>query len=237
MSDDKEAELTDLLDLGEGQGPRGAGRADQRPRRPRRRAVLFRKPQRYADFLGQEIIYFYRGPLLVVMPNGYGIFQSGKPLKEDKQMLAQARAGRLGRTATRSRVRGRERRARARAAARDHAPAARGRGGLVVAKRRPHARSSRACSSSGRSRSRRGSCSRGAVEAPIRSSAWLLVAAGCGARRCRGRVRRRRQRPDDAAVVPRPRAAGQPAGARLHAPRRARAHGHDGRASADTGCS
>jgi hypothetical protein len=50
--------------------------------------VLYRKPQRYADFLGQEIVFYYKGPVLVVMPNGYGIFQTGKPLKEDKATLA-----------------------------------------------------------------------------------------------------------------------------------------------------
>src|SRR5215210_4597494 len=29
--------------------------------------VLFGKPQRYADFLGQELVYFYKGVLLVVI--------------------------------------------------------------------------------------------------------------------------------------------------------------------------
>jgi hypothetical protein len=50
--------------------------------------VLFGKPQRYADFLGQEIVYFWKGPLLVVMPNGYGLFQNGKPLTAEKAQLA-----------------------------------------------------------------------------------------------------------------------------------------------------
>jgi hypothetical protein len=50
--------------------------------------VLYRKPQTYADFLGQELVYYWKGPLLVVMPNGYGIFQTGKPMKEDKAVLA-----------------------------------------------------------------------------------------------------------------------------------------------------
>jgi hypothetical protein len=34
---------------------------------------LFARPQQYADFLGQEISNRYAGPLLVVMPNGYGV--------------------------------------------------------------------------------------------------------------------------------------------------------------------
>jgi hypothetical protein len=50
--------------------------------------VLYRKPQTYADFLGQELVYYWKGPLLVVMPNGYGVFQTGKPMKEDKAVLA-----------------------------------------------------------------------------------------------------------------------------------------------------
>jgi hypothetical protein len=50
--------------------------------------VLYRKPQQYADFLGQEIVFYYKGPVLTVMPNGFGIFQTGKKLEEDKKTLA-----------------------------------------------------------------------------------------------------------------------------------------------------
>jgi hypothetical protein len=89
VSDDKEAELTELLNSAKDKGYEvrvalisARGDLGGVP-------VLFNKPQRYADFLGQEITYFYRGPVLVVMPNGYGVFQSGKPLKEDKLKLAQ----------------------------------------------------------------------------------------------------------------------------------------------------
>jgi hypothetical protein len=56
---------------------------------------LFRQPQRYADFLGQELVYYWKGPVLVVMPNGYGIFQSGKSLKEDKAVLAKLKPANL----------------------------------------------------------------------------------------------------------------------------------------------
>jgi hypothetical protein len=34
---------------------------------------LWRQPQTYARFLGQELSFVYRGPLLVVMPNGFGL--------------------------------------------------------------------------------------------------------------------------------------------------------------------
>jgi hypothetical protein len=40
---------------------------------------LYRKPQRYAEFLGLELSFVYRDRLLVVMPNGYGYSVRGKP--------------------------------------------------------------------------------------------------------------------------------------------------------------
>jgi hypothetical protein len=35
---------------------------------------LWRQPQTYAQFLGQELALVYRGPLLVVMPDGFGTY-------------------------------------------------------------------------------------------------------------------------------------------------------------------
>ena len=37
--------------------------------------ILFRKPQTYARFLAQEDFYFWKDELLVVMPNGYGLYK------------------------------------------------------------------------------------------------------------------------------------------------------------------
>jgi hypothetical protein len=37
---------------------------------------LFRRPKRYAHFLGQEDFYFFKNELLVVMPNGYGLYKA-----------------------------------------------------------------------------------------------------------------------------------------------------------------
>ena len=34
---------------------------------------LWRRPQTYARFLGEELSLTYRGPLLVIMPNGFGL--------------------------------------------------------------------------------------------------------------------------------------------------------------------
>jgi hypothetical protein len=39
---------------------------------------LFDKPQIYASFLHQEIRFVYKGPLLIVMPDGYGYYEPGR---------------------------------------------------------------------------------------------------------------------------------------------------------------
>jgi hypothetical protein len=36
---------------------------------------LWEKPQTYADFLGRELIFLYKGKLLTAMPNGIGVYQ------------------------------------------------------------------------------------------------------------------------------------------------------------------
>jgi transglutaminase-like putative cysteine protease len=38
---------------------------------------LFRKPQQYAEFLWKELQLAYHGTLVVVMPNGYGVYGPG----------------------------------------------------------------------------------------------------------------------------------------------------------------
>jgi hypothetical protein len=40
---------------------------------------LFRKPQKYAAFLGLELSFVYRDRLLIVMPNGYGYAVNADP--------------------------------------------------------------------------------------------------------------------------------------------------------------
>jgi hypothetical protein len=37
--------------------------------------ALWRQPQSYAEYLGAELSLVYRGPLLVVMPNGFGLYR------------------------------------------------------------------------------------------------------------------------------------------------------------------
>jgi hypothetical protein len=46
--------------------------------------VLWRRPQSYARYLGAELSLVYRGPLLVVMPNGYSVYRAtgGRPAEQ-----------------------------------------------------------------------------------------------------------------------------------------------------------
>jgi hypothetical protein len=49
--------------------------------------ILWKQPQRYATFLGQELFYVFKGKLLIVMPNGYGIYEHGRPIAADRKLL------------------------------------------------------------------------------------------------------------------------------------------------------
>ena len=49
---------------------------------------LWRQPENYAGFLGQELSLVYRGTLLVVMPNGYGLYGPGAASAAQRQALA-----------------------------------------------------------------------------------------------------------------------------------------------------
>ena len=49
---------------------------------------LFGKPTQYATFLGRELAGFYVGPLLIVMPSGYGIYDGGRSTAAEQGVLA-----------------------------------------------------------------------------------------------------------------------------------------------------
>ena len=53
---------------------------------------LWRQPQNYAQFLGQELSLVYRGPVLVVMPNGFGLYRLNRPLTAEQSALVGIRA-------------------------------------------------------------------------------------------------------------------------------------------------
>lgn len=48
---------------------------------------LFNKPQAYAKFLGLEIASVYVGPLLIVMPAGFGIYDGGRSTAAENRVL------------------------------------------------------------------------------------------------------------------------------------------------------
>jgi hypothetical protein len=48
---------------------------------------LFEKPREYARFLGLELRLVYRGVLLIVMPNGFGVYHEGKPTDAERRAL------------------------------------------------------------------------------------------------------------------------------------------------------
>jgi hypothetical protein len=49
---------------------------------------LFGKPTEYARFLGVELSMYYIGPLLIVMPAGYGIYDGGRSTAAEEAVLA-----------------------------------------------------------------------------------------------------------------------------------------------------
>ena len=50
--------------------------------------ALWRQPQNYAEFLGQELSLLYRGPLLVIMPAGFGVYDAGHTPPADQSAVA-----------------------------------------------------------------------------------------------------------------------------------------------------
>jgi hypothetical protein len=57
---------------------------------------LWRQPQTYARFLGQELSLAYHGPLLVVMPNGFGLVSLNPSSPADAAALAGVRIAAVG---------------------------------------------------------------------------------------------------------------------------------------------
>jgi hypothetical protein len=51
---------------------------------------LFNRPGDYARFLGQELNLYYIGPLLIVMPAGYGVYDGGRSTAPELKALAGA---------------------------------------------------------------------------------------------------------------------------------------------------
>jgi hypothetical protein len=48
---------------------------------------LMNKPDEYAKFLGQELSGFYVGPLLIAMPHGWGVYDGGRSVSAEENVL------------------------------------------------------------------------------------------------------------------------------------------------------
>jgi hypothetical protein len=54
---------------------------------------LWQKPQTYADFLGRELVFLYKGLLVTVMPQGMGVYQYKHPVAKEKGVVAKVKIG------------------------------------------------------------------------------------------------------------------------------------------------
>ena len=58
--------------------------------------ALWQKPQLYAKFLGAELAFLYKGRLLIVMPNGYGLHHGKVSTAAERKLLAKVPIGQGG---------------------------------------------------------------------------------------------------------------------------------------------
>lgn len=56
-------------------------------------SALWHRPQPYADFLGEELSLMFSGQVLVVMPNGFGLYHAGSRSATELAALAHTHAG------------------------------------------------------------------------------------------------------------------------------------------------
>ena len=54
---------------------------------------LWEKPQTYADFLGRELVFLYKGKLITAMPNGLGVYQYKNPVTKEKAEVKTIQVG------------------------------------------------------------------------------------------------------------------------------------------------
>jgi hypothetical protein len=54
---------------------------------------LFNKPTAYAKFLGQELSPVFVGPLLIVMPAGFGVYDGGRSVAAEQRVLGSLKIG------------------------------------------------------------------------------------------------------------------------------------------------
>lgn len=54
---------------------------------------LFGQPQSYAEFLGRELVFLYKGLLVTVMPQGFGVYQYKKSTAPEQAALKTIKIG------------------------------------------------------------------------------------------------------------------------------------------------
>jgi hypothetical protein len=54
---------------------------------------LWEQPQTYADFLGRELVFLYKGKLITAMPNGLGVYQYKNPVTKEKAAVKPIQVG------------------------------------------------------------------------------------------------------------------------------------------------
>jgi hypothetical protein len=54
---------------------------------------LWLKPKKYAPFLGRELRFIYKDTLVVVMPNGFGVYYNERDVGREERLLAGVRIG------------------------------------------------------------------------------------------------------------------------------------------------
>lgn len=55
--------------------------------------TLWLQPKLYAPFLGRELLFLYRDTLIVVLPNGFGVFRDNQPVEREEALLATIKTG------------------------------------------------------------------------------------------------------------------------------------------------
>jgi hypothetical protein len=48
---------------------------------------LWLKPRTYGPFLGKELRFVYKGLLVIVMPNGFGVYRDGKDVSREQRIV------------------------------------------------------------------------------------------------------------------------------------------------------
>jgi hypothetical protein len=56
-------------------------------------SALWHRPQPYAEFLGEELSLMFSGQVLVVMPNGFGLYHAGLRAATERAALAHTSSG------------------------------------------------------------------------------------------------------------------------------------------------